>query len=441
MSTEDLWYGRLTRGAPLAVLLAAALFIGYELIPVLELVAISALIALVLRTVVNFFSGLGLKPWLSSIVLIFILCALLGFIWVFVVPSVVQELNALVNSNASGSLNSLTRLFQQLHDQTGLFPDVASLSNRLKGFLDQELQSVPRLAIALGGIAVDVVAVLFLSVYFSISPGSLINGGLRFVRPENREEFKVVIENLKVRLRGWILGTVVAMLVVGTGVGAGLWAIGVPLPFIFGILAGLLELVPYVGQVIAAIFPLLVALTISPVKALLVVVLFLIVDQLDGQLIQPLVMGHQVRLHPAVVLISFLALGSLLGLAGVVLAVPAAAFVAVLLEETVLKNESSREKKDPDEQRSEEEPLPAGSGSNPLTSSLASASPAASTDSYTMPSPKAPATSNGSVATTEAAYSSIAPTSDVRLAGSPRSTRYTTTGNPDQSSSAPAGGR
>lgn len=117
---------------------------------------------------------------------------------------------------------------------------------------------------------------------------------------------------------------------------------------------------------VAATLPLLVALTISPVKALLVVVLFLIVDQLDGQLIQPLVMGHQVRLHPAVVLISFLALGSLLGLAGVVLAVPAAAFVAVLLEETVLKKDSdSQEKKESDEQRSEEEPLPAGSGSKP----------------------------------------------------------------------------
>ena len=364
--TEGHWYNRLTRGAPLAVLLAAALFIGYELIPVLELVAISALIALVLRTVVNYFSSLGLKPWLSSIVLVLVLGALLVFLWVFVAPRVLQELYALVGSNASGSLNSLTRLSQQLHDSTGLFPNVASLSNRLKGFLDQELQSLPRLTIALGGIAVDVVAVFFLSIYFSISPGSLINGGLRFVPQEHRGEYKSVIENLKVRLRGWILGTVVAMFVVGTGVGVGLWLIGVPLPFIFGIEAGLLELVPYVGQVVAATLPLLVALTISPVKALLVVVLFLIVDQLDGQLIQPLVMGHQVRLHPAVVLISFLALGSLLGLAGVVLAVPAAAFVAVLLEETVLKKDSdSQEKRESDEQRSEEEPLPAGSGSKP----------------------------------------------------------------------------
>ncbi len=362
--TEDRWYAGLTCGAPLAVLLAAALFIGYELIPVLELVAISALIALVLRTAVNFLGSLGLKPWFSSIVLLLILGALLAFLWFFMVPRVIQELYALVNSNTSGSLNSLTRWSQQLHDRTGFFPNVASLSNRLRGFLDQELQSLPGLAIALGGIAVDTVAVLFLSIYFSISPGSLINGGLRFVRPENRDEFKTVIESLKVRLRGWILGTVVAMIVVGTGVGLGLWAIGVPLPFIFGILAGLLELIPYVGQVVAAFLPVLVALTISPVKALLVVVLFLIVDQLDGQVIQPLVMGHQVRLHPAVVLVSFLALGSLLGLAGVVLAVPAAAFVAVLLEETVLKYKNSLEKKEADEQRSKEEPLPASSGTH-----------------------------------------------------------------------------
>lgn len=358
---RDNWYNRLTHGAPLAVLLIAGLLISYKLIPVLELVAIAMLIALVMRTFVNSLGKLGVKPWISSILLLVILGALVGFVWLFMVPRALAEIQSLVNSNATGSLNSLTALSQRLHDNVSFFPNISSLSGRLKDYVNQELGSLPGLLMDLGSIGIDTIAVLFLTIYFSISPGSLVNGGLRLVPREHRGRVKEVIHCLKVRLRGWILGTGIAMLAVGTGVGTGLWLIGVPLPITFGILAGLLELVPYVGQIVAALLPALVALTISPYHALLVIVLFLIVDQLDAHVIQPLVMGHQVRLHPVVVLISFIALGQLLGLAGVVLAVPAAVFVAVLLDETILKDGGSIEKRDAEQEREKEEPVRQGS--------------------------------------------------------------------------------
>ena len=358
---RDNWYDRLTHGAPLAVLLVILALISYKLIPVLELVAISALIALVLRTFVTSLENLGIKPWISAVLLLVILGGLIGFLWLFMVPRVVGELQSLVNSNAKGSLGSLVSLSQRLHESTSFFPDLSSLSGRLKGYVNQQLGSLPSLLMDLGHIGIDMIAVLFLTIYLSISPGSLVNGGLRLVPRERRGEIKEVLQCLKVRLRGWIIGTGIAMAVIGTCVGTGLWFLGVPLPITFGILAGLLELVPYVGQIVAALLPALVALTISPYHALFVIVLFIVVDQLDAHVIQPLVMGSQVNLHPVVVLISFIALGSLLGLAGVVLAVPLAVFVAVLLDETILKNEDSTEKREAEEQRQEEEPVQQGS--------------------------------------------------------------------------------
>ena len=360
-SRRDDWYDRLTHGAPLAVLLVILALIAYKLIPVLELVAIAALIALVLRTFVTSLEKLGVKPWVSAILLLVILGSLVGFLWLFIVPRVAGELQSLVNSNAKGSLGSLTALSQRLHESTSFFPDISSLSGRLKSYVDQEIGSLPGLLAKVGHIGIDMIAVLFLTVYLSISPGSLVNSGLRLVPREKRDEIKEVIQCLKIRLRGWIAGTGIAMAVIGTAVGTGLWFIGVPLPITFGILAGLLELVPYVGQIVAALLPALVALTISPYHSLLVIVLFIVVDQLDAHVIQPLVMGSQVNLHPVVVLVSFIALGSLLGLAGVVLAVPLAVFVAVLLDETILKNEDSTEKREAEEQRQEEEPVRQGS--------------------------------------------------------------------------------
>lgn len=73
-------------------------------------------------------------------------------------------------------------------------------------------------------------------------------------------------------------------------------------------LAGLLNVVPYVGSIVGALLPALLALTISPVKTLLVLVLFVIPNQIDGYVIQPMVMGHGVRMHPVVGLLAFLIL-------------------------------------------------------------------------------------------------------------------------------------
>jgi predicted PurR-regulated permease PerM len=122
-------------------------------------------------------------------------------------------------------------------------------------------------------------------------------------------------------------------LFVGGGGAVGLWFLGVPLPVTFGLIAGILNIVPYLGSIVGSLLPALVALTISPFKALLVLLLFAALNQVDGNLLRPLVMGRVVRLQPATMLISLLVLGSLLGVVGLLLAVPAAVVVATLIDE------------------------------------------------------------------------------------------------------------
>ena len=85
------------------------------------------------------------------------------------------------------------------------------------------------------------------------------------------------------RLRGWIVGTVIVSLFVGISGGVGLWIIGVPLYISIGLIRGMLNVVPYLGSTVGALLPALVALTISPIKALLVVVL----NQAEGYILQP----------------------------------------------------------------------------------------------------------------------------------------------------------
>jgi predicted PurR-regulated permease PerM len=119
---------------------------------------------------------------------------------------------------------------------------------------------------------------------------------------------------------------------------AGLALVGVEFAFTFAVLTGVLQIVPFFGPLVSAVPPTLVALADgSPTRALLVVAIYVVVHQIEAHIVSPLIMARSVQLHPVTVIIAVLVMGNLLGLAGVILAVPAAAVVTVLLEELYVK--------------------------------------------------------------------------------------------------------
>lgn len=336
------WPRKLTQGAPLAVLLAAGLLVAYRALPVLELVIISMLLALVLRTALKALNRIGLRPWMSVSLIVGAIVAFGALLYLVIAPNVVQEVRTLASA-APAYIDSLKQLSQRLHTNASFVPEDFSVLERLSGYLDRALSSLPNLLLEIGGATATAVAAFILAVFMASSPDALVSGGLRFVPPARRNEVRRFLEVLEKRLRGWMVGTGLAMLFVGTGAGIGLWLIGAPLPITFGLLAGVLNIVPYVGSIVGALLPALLALTVSPVKALLVVVLFVILNQIDGYLIQPLVMGHEVRLHPVVVLLSFLLLGRLLGTVGLILAVPTLVFLTTLADELLPQDTPDQE--------------------------------------------------------------------------------------------------
>ena len=336
---EGAWYERLARGAPLAVFVAAGLFVAYKLLPILELVAIAMLIALILRTIVKGLEKRGAPTWLAVTTLVGVIMAFGAFLWLVVVPRVVREAQILI-SRAPEYLNSLERLASRVT----FVPDLSQIVDRLQDLLSQLTGSLPSLITSLASLAGAVVAILFLAIYLAARPGPLISGILRLAPREKRAAVRELIHTIEIRLRGWIAGTAIVSLFVGGGGGLGLWVLGVPLPLTFGLLAGVLNVVPYLGSTLGALLPALVALTISPVKALLVVVLFVALNQVEGNFLQPMVMGRTVQLHQATILIAFLAFGTLLGIVGVLVAVPGAVVLATLMD-VLSSEEPSQEEK------------------------------------------------------------------------------------------------
>jgi predicted PurR-regulated permease PerM len=172
---------------------------------------------------------------------------------------------------------------------------------------------------------------------------------------ERRQGVEEFIGRVGGRMRGWIAGVAFVASFIGIGSGLGLWVLGVPLPLTLGLLAGLLNVILFAGSVLGGALATLVAFTISPLKAVEVAVLFLILNQIEGNVLQPQVMGRQVRISTAVIVVSFLVLGTLLGpTMGAFLAVPATVVASVVLDELAENSPSlGFEKETPEERRAD----------------------------------------------------------------------------------------
>jgi len=109
--------------------------------------------------------------------------------------------------------------------------------------------------------------------------------------------------------------------------------IGVPFALLIGIFSGLVSFIPYLGATISVVIPMLLALISDPFTVVWVILAFIIIQQIEGNILQPIVMSRAVDLHPALVVFAILIMGTLFGLVGVLLAVPLVAALQVLVRE------------------------------------------------------------------------------------------------------------
>jgi predicted PurR-regulated permease PerM len=177
----------------------------------------------------------------------------------------------------------------------------------------------------------NVVIILFVGIYFAAQPHLYIDGLVTLVPPAKRGRAREVMDELGRTLARWLLGKAASMLVVGVASAAGLALLGVPLALILGLIAGLLDFIPYLGPLMAGVPAVLIAFSDSPQQALYVVLLFGAIQLAEGYMLSPLIEKRTVSLPPALTIVMQLLFGALFGMAGVALATPLTAVLAVLV--------------------------------------------------------------------------------------------------------------
>lgn len=187
------------------------------------------------------------------------------------------------------------------------------------------------LAFGLVDVAVSLIVLLVVGLGLAVQPAPYVSGLVRLVPLGGRDQARRLLEELRYTLARWLVGTGVAMLIMGVTTGVGLALLHVPLAFSLGLIAGLFEFVQYVGPVASGIPALLLAFTQGPEHALYVLALFAGLHVFEGYVLQPYIAYRTVWLPPALTILAQVTLGLFGGIVGVAVAAPLTAVATVLV--------------------------------------------------------------------------------------------------------------
>ncbi|HEX8245408.1 MAG TPA: AI-2E family transporter [Longimicrobium sp.] len=275
-----------------------------------------------------------------SLAIFLIYMAILG-----VLVSAVALLVPVLVEESSQLADSLPRIAQQVGDLAGNeafdIPGVGRIStselgHRLGAEIGSVVAGVPRLLVDVGkavtGILVSALLVLVVGFFLSADANFAPRFLARFFAPRLRPTVTELSRDVAGRLGHWVRAQILVGLFFGTAFGLGLALLGVPYALSLGVAGAVLELIPYVGGITVTAIAMLVALTISPWRALAVLILEIVVANVESHVLYPKVVGDAVGLHPLTIILALFIGAEAKGIIGALVAVPVAVVLQVVFD-------------------------------------------------------------------------------------------------------------
>lgn len=332
---HSLWtdsFGKLaTRSLQIIAVLIVAIGVIYVFLS-LSLVTLPVLLALIFASamlpVVSFLRRHKVPSVLATLICLFAVLIILGLIGWLIVWAVENQASSLAESATSG--------FNKLQDWITTLPfsisdqQIDDVRNAAVDFVTSSQFGSGALAgaSAVGSFATGLVLMIVVLFFFLKDGPAIWEFLLRPFRGEQYARARRIGDKTVATLGGYVRGTATVAAVDAIGIGVGLWIVGVPLALPLAVVVFLTAFIPLVGATAAGILAALVALVaLGPVQALIVVGIVVVVNQLEGNFLQPVLMGRTLQLHGLVILVALTAGTILGGVVGAVIAVPLMAVV------------------------------------------------------------------------------------------------------------------
>ncbi len=306
-------------------------------------ILIAGFLYYLLNPLVNLLMKLGVKRLVAIALIFLLLIGIIVLVFMSVIPNLVEQLVSLAK-NIPGFVNNMQTWLQELADNATRFPlfkelDVDKYISNLDVSAGSILQrSLTGVTNGLGSIIGKITTVVLLLVtvpfilFYMLKDGEKLVPNIERLFPEKqRENIKGLLQQLNKTLSDYISGQAIECLFVGTFTFLGYLLIGVDYAFLFGVIAGLTNLIPYLGPYLGLAPALVYTFFDSPTRALLCILIVLVVQQVDGNVIYPNVIGKSLNIHPLTIILILLVAGNLAGILGVFLGVPVYAILRTVI--------------------------------------------------------------------------------------------------------------
>lgn len=311
------------------------------LLDVMKPVFIALLISYIFNPVVDFLEEKRLSRAAAILIIYSILITVLIIILVFFIPKLMHSIRELIQT-IPDYFERYVILFNELiirYKHSGI-PEPAreildSYMNNSKQIIINTLQSFVRYVPGIFSLIIDTILGAVIAFYI-MKDIELFKKTVLSLIPKNcREWFAGFAMDIDTILSGFIRGQLLIAAILSILTAAGLWMIGVKYAMLLGIIAGLMDVIPYFGPILSAVPAIIIALIEKPVNVVWVILLYFLIQQIEGSILSPRIIGSRVGLHPAITIVVVLIAAKFFGLLGMLLAVPIAAIIKVLTRRLV----------------------------------------------------------------------------------------------------------
>ena len=317
----------------------------YFLKDVLVILLFAIIIASAISPFANWLDSKGFPRLLGVLLLFLSILGLLILFFSMIIPYVSEEISQLTVALPQIVLNISSSLEKAQNVSPKFLDFISEMQNALDGlssYLQQAAQSIVGMVVSIFGGIMSFIAIIIISFYLSVTKKGVENF-LGSVVPEKYEGYVVDLwKRSEIKVGQWLQGQLLLAFIVGLVVYVGLSLMGIKFALVLGILAMLLEVVPMIGPVLAAIPAIFLAFLLSPALGLWVILFYVVVQQLENHLLVPVVLGKTVGLNPVVVIIALLMGQQLAGIPGMILSVPLATIIVEMMDDFAKHKDSRR---------------------------------------------------------------------------------------------------
>lgn len=326
--SKRLWWG--------FILLSMLAFL-YRVRTVLTPFLFAILIAYILYPVVVAVEKRGASRIVAILVVYALFGVLVGVTLWLVMPNLLRDLEGIARSlpKQASQLEGLGQdavgFFRRLQLPATIRDGLAIVMERIQVATEALAGRLMQMLMAAFTHIVSLLISPVLAFYFLRDHQAMRERALRYIPAQHRGDAVYILKEINSALNGFFRGQILVCLFVGLFIYGGLYFLGIPYALFIGLLAGLFDIIPYFGPVLGFIPAAALALAKSPLTVLWVLVLFVAANQIENAIISPKLIGDRVGLHPLVVILAVFIGADLMGIIGMLLAIPLAAMIRVIL--------------------------------------------------------------------------------------------------------------